>query len=75
MSRPSKPKPAAASSRSRAPVRKASARKRKGQTVRFDFDSHGAQSAFVAVQEEDTSDASDLIAAAIRQSWDDADLD
>ena len=74
MSNPSKAKPAAAPSRGRAPVRKASARKR-GRTVRFDFDSHGAQSAFVDVQDEDTSAASDLIAAAIRQSWDKADED
>ncbi len=56
------------------PVRKASARRKKrgatAQTIRFDFDKHGAQAAFVDVQDESTRDASDLIAAAIQQSWD-----
>lgn len=55
------------------PVRKASARRRKrtaGQTVRFDFDNHGAQAAYVDVLDRSTRDASDLIAAAIQQSWD-----
>ncbi len=61
------------------PIRKASARRKKrgsvAQTVRFDFDSHGAQSAFVDVVDESTRDASDLIAAAIQQSWDELDDD
>ncbi len=61
------------------PIRKASARRKKrgvvGQTIRFDFDSHGAQSAFVDVVDESTRDASDLIAAAIQQSWDELDED
>jgi len=56
------------------PVRKASARRKKrgttAQTIRFDFDKHGAHAAFVDVQDESTRDASDLIAAAIQQSWD-----
>lgn len=55
-------------------VHKASARRKKRptpvQTIRFNFDSHGAQSAFVDVQDESTRDQSDLIAAAIQQSWD-----
>ncbi len=60
-------------------VRKASARRKKrvphGQTVRFDFDSHGAHAAYVDVQDESTRAASDLIAAAIQQSWDELDED
>ncbi|MEM6292849.1 MAG: hypothetical protein AAGA54_16360 [Myxococcota bacterium] len=56
------------------PVRKASAKRKRrapaGQTIRFDFDRHGAQAAFVDVQDESTRAASDLIAAAIQQSWD-----
>ncbi|MCR9159433.1 MAG: hypothetical protein ACE37F_22990 [Nannocystaceae bacterium] len=56
------------------PVRKASARRKKAppsvQTIRFDFDSHGAQAAYVDVLDESTRDQSDLIAAAIQQSWD-----
>lgn len=62
---------------SKKPVRKASARRKKasppGQTIRFDFDSHGAQAAYVDVLDESTRDQSDLIAAAIRQSWDELD--
>jgi|GEM_PF-2072496 len=61
----------------RKPVRKASARRKKrpatAQTIRFDFDSHGAQAAFVDVVDESTRDQSDLIAAAIQQSWDQLD--
>lgn len=56
------------------PVRKASTRRKKrrttAQTIRFDFDKHGANAAFVAVRHESTRDASDLIAAAVQQSWD-----
>ncbi len=63
-----------AKSPKRKPVRKASARRKKrvaaGQTIRFDFDSHGAQAAYVDVLDESTRDQSDLIAAAIQQSWD-----
>ncbi|MBV1862002.1 MAG: hypothetical protein KUG77_26505 [Nannocystaceae bacterium] len=48
-------------------MRKASARRKKrgttAQTIRFDFDKHGAQAAFVDVRDESTCDASDLIAA------------
>lgn len=62
---------------SKKPVRKASARRKKappaGQTIRFDFDSHGAQAAYVDVLDESTRDQSDLIAAAIQQSWDELD--
>ena len=66
--------PMMAKSPKRTTVHKASARRKKsvpaGQTIRFDFDSNGAQSAFVDVLDESTRDQSDLIAAAIQQSWD-----
>ncbi len=39
------------------------------RSVRFDFDKHGLHSAFVPVQDASTEEMSDLIAAAIRQSW------
>ena len=68
-----------AKSSKRKTVRKASARRKKraaaGQTIRFDFDSHGANAAYVDVVDESTRDQSDLIAAAIQQSWDALDED
>jgi hypothetical protein len=43
------------------------------RSVRFDFDRHGARSAFVPVEgastQASTREASMLIAAAIRQAW------
>lgn len=39
------------------------------RSVRFDYDKHGLRSAFVPVQDVATTDVSDLIAAAIHQSW------
>ncbi len=37
--------------------------------IRFNFDFHGLRSTFVPVQEEQTDDASNSIAAAIHRAW------
>lgn len=72
----SPPSSAAASAKGRKAIHKAARRKKRGsrvKSVRFDYDGHGAHAAFVDVLDESTRAASDLIAAAIQQSWDELD--
>lgn len=77
--RPTKKAPATsatASAKGRKAIHKAARRKKRGSkvnSVRFEYDRHGAHAAFVDVLDESTRAASDLIAAAIQQSWDELD--